>query len=102
MTKFFKRENMDVTEWGPLQIGIEALQMTSGAPHDLMMFATDRNGTSQDIYLGMPDHLADALDQFTEIERADLPDYLTTLVVREDEFQERFPDIAAKRRMRKR
>jgi hypothetical protein len=34
----------------------------------------------------------------TEIQENELPDKLIALVIREDEFDERFPAIAAKRR----
>jgi hypothetical protein len=37
---------------------------------------------------------------FQQVNRADLPDFLTTLVVREDGFAEQFPDIEKKRRAR--
>jgi hypothetical protein len=38
------------------------------------------------------------LRDFTEIQENELPDKFIALVIREDEFDERFPAIAAKRR----
>ena len=99
MTMFGKRR-MNVTEWAKVHDRIVALQLSMGAPHDLMMFSTDTDDmASQDIFIGLPDEkLMTAFTGFERIERNDLPDFLTTLVVREDGFRERFPDIAKKRR----
>jgi hypothetical protein len=55
----------------------------------------------EDIYIGLPNPMMLArFPGFQEIDRASLPDYLTTLVVREDKFGELFPDIVQKRRTR--
>jgi hypothetical protein len=92
MTMFGKRR-MNVTEWAKVHDRIVALQLSMGAPHDLMMFSTDTDD------MALPDEkLMTAFTGFERIERNDLPDFLTTLVVREDGFRERFPDIAKKRR----
>lgn len=98
----FAKKRMSVSEWGKVQDQIGALQMSMGGPHDLMMFSADSpDRLMQDIYIGLPDERFFAgFPGFEKIERDDLPDYLTTLVVREDGFQERFPDIAKKRRSR--
>lgn|SRR3954466_15038850 len=101
MTIFAKRE-MTFPDWVTIQDRIEALQLASGAPHDLMMFSSKSDDRQADeIYLGLPDrsHLA-SFPGFIEIRREDLPDYLTTLVVREDGFVEMFPEIAKKRRVK--
>jgi hypothetical protein len=53
------------------------------------------------IYIGLPDaSLLSAFPGFEKVERQSLPDFLVTLVVREDGFEERFPDISKKRRSR--
>lgn len=101
MTIFLKKR-MPVEEWSKVQDRIGALHLALNGPHDLMMFSaeTDEVG-KQDIYLGLPDAItAGPFSGFETIARSDLPDFLCTLVAREDGFAERFPDIAGKRRTR--
>jgi len=99
----FAKKRMNVREWAKVQDQIGALQITMGAPHDLMMLSVDNadDRRDQDIYLGLPDKmLLAAFPGFVEVSRASLPDFLSTLVAREDGFEERFPDIFEKRRSR--
>ncbi len=102
MTVFAKRE-MNVTQWAPLQDRVAELMQATGGSHDVMMFSVDRTATSQIIFLGLPDErmLAAHFPGFVQINRAELPDFLTSLIVREDGFAKLFPDIAAKRRSRR-
>jgi hypothetical protein len=85
--------------YGKVQDMVAELQMKMGGPHELMMFA----GPSPDarvshVYIGMPTReLLRIFEGFTEIAESELPDGLTRLVTRDDEFEERFPHIAAKR-----
>ena len=52
-----------------------------------------------EVFIGVPQRELLALfDGFTEIQENELPDKFIALVIREDEFDERFPAIAAKRR----
>jgi hypothetical protein len=99
MTIFAKR-NMAVVDWAPVQDQMGSLQIEFGAPIDLMMLSADSGKSGiETIYLGLPDpKMLDRFHGFEVLDRADLPDYLSTLVCREDGFGERFPDIAAKRR----
>jgi hypothetical protein len=99
MTVFAKRR-MGVAEWAPVQDKIGTLQLALNAPHDLMMFSVDSDERGkEDIFIVLPnDNMLKAFPGFETIERDSLPDYLCTLVVREDGFRERFPDIAKKRR----
>jgi hypothetical protein len=100
MTIFAKRD-LNVTQWAAIQDQIAALQLALRAPHDLMMLSADKTPTLQTIILGLPsDTLLAAFPGFEAIKREAIPDYLAALVVREDGFAERFPDIAAKRRIR--
>ena len=103
MTVFARKPAMNVSEWGPVQDLIGELQIKLGEPHDLMMFSVDTSGRlSQDIYIGLPnDTLLRLFPGFEKVAQQSLPDYLTTLVVREDKFAELFPDIARKRRIRR-
>jgi hypothetical protein len=98
----FAKKNMAVVDWARVQDQMGSLQMALGAPVDLMMLSADSGERGiETIYLGLPD--AKMLDQFLAfevIDRATIPDYLSTLICREDGFAERFPDIAAKRRAR--
>lgn len=96
----FARKRMNVAEWSKVQDQIGKLQMALGGPHNLMMFSAETGDVSQqDIYIGLPDaKMLSAFPGFEPVEPASLPDFLATLVVREDGFRERFPDIAAKRR----
>jgi hypothetical protein len=99
----FAKKTMNVTEWAKIQDQIGALQMALGAPHDLMMFSINNSEdrSKQDIYIGLPDPvLLAGFPGFDKIERESLPDYLATLVAREDGFEERFTDIFKKRRSR--
>jgi hypothetical protein len=85
-----------------LQNRIDKLRLELGNPHDLMMFSSKaRDAMLRNIYIGLPDDgLLDRFPGFKKIDRERLPDFLATLVVREDGFEENFPDIA-RRRMRK-
>ncbi len=98
----FAKKNMGVTEWTPVQDLIGSLQTKLNAPLDLMMLSVDSEEPGiETIFVGLPDaKLLDLFPGFQIIDRADLPDYLSTLVCREDGFTERFPEIAAKRRVR--
>jgi hypothetical protein len=92
---------MNVTEWAPVQNQVGALQIILGGPHDLMMFMARGKGGIDDIYIGLPNRkLLETFPGFVEIERESLPDYLSTLVVRNDGFDKRFPDIFKKCRSR--
>jgi hypothetical protein len=76
------------------------LQLKLGAPHELMMLSS-HPPTHQDyeVFIGVPQRELLALfEGFTEIQENELPDKLIPLVRREDEFEERFPAIAAKLR----
>ena len=102
MTIFAKRTAMNVVDWAKIQDHLGELQLSLGGPHDLMMFSAEAaDHINQDIYIGLPSApLLAAFPGFEVIERGSLPDFMTTLIVREDGFRERFPDIAAKRRTR--
>jgi hypothetical protein len=51
-----------------------------------------------EVFIGVPQRELLALfEGFTEIQENELPDKLIALVIREDEFDARFPAIAAKR-----
>jgi hypothetical protein len=101
----FAKKTMNVAEWAKVQVQIGKLQFTlEGPPHDLMMFEADAKHADrgQDIYIGLPSAaLLAAFPGFVEVDRASLPDFLRTLVVREDGFEEHFPDIQEKRRSRR-
>ena len=97
----FAKKTLKVTEWARVQDQIGALQLQLGGPIDLMMFSrrNDNDRNADDIYIGLPDkQLLAAFPGFAEIARDKLPDSLTVLVIREDGFADRFPDIDAKRR----
>jgi len=98
MTVFAKRR-VNVTQSHAVQDRIGELQLTFVGQSDLMMFSRDTDDNSlQDVFVGLPSKdLLTAFPGFIEIERAKLPEYLITLVVREDGFADRFPDIARKR-----
>ena len=98
----FAKKTMNVREWARVQDQIGELQMILGAPYDLMMLSADtRDPTLQDIYIGLPDvRLLAAFSGFRQVDRSVLPDFLSTLVVREDGFEQSFPDIFRKRRSR--
>jgi hypothetical protein len=76
------------------------LQLKLAAPHELMMLASRPLANKEyDVFVGVPERELLALFAgFTEIQEHELPEELTALVIREDEFDERFPAIAAKRR----
>jgi hypothetical protein len=64
-----------------------------------MMFIA--HAKQDDVFLGLPDNVPlEIFPTFERITREKLPDFLSTLVVREDGFEDRFPDIAKKRRSR--
>ena len=96
----FAKKLMSVDDWAKVQDRIEDLQMALRAPHDLMMFSAEADDpVKETIYIGVPNaELLANFQGFQQVNRADLPDFLTTLVVREDGFAERFPDIEKKRR----
>jgi hypothetical protein len=94
---------MNVADWAPIQDRMGKLQIALGAPHDLMMLSIDVEGrpTAQDIYIGLPQaSLLSAFRGFEEVDRSAIPDFVSTLIAREDGFRALFPDIAAKRRTR--
>lgn len=99
MTTFAKR-TMHRSEWVAVKDRIGALQIALRSPHDLMMFkAKGVPPTDDDIYIGLPDGvLLSTFYGFIKVSRESLPDYLAAVVVWEDGFKERFPDIAKKRR----
>jgi hypothetical protein len=95
----FAKKTMHVSDWSKVQDQIGELQMALGRPHDLMMFSTStRDFAQKNVYIGLPTatYLA-AFPGFEEISQESLPDRLSTIVAREDEFEERFPDIFKKR-----
>jgi hypothetical protein len=97
----FANKTMPATELIKVRSRMSALQLALRAPHDLIMFCVQNEDDigQDDVYIGLPN--ADLLNQFPgfqQVEQASLPDYLSTLMVREDEFAERFPDIARKRK----
>lgn len=98
----FAKQVMSVDDWAKVQDRIEDLQMALRAPHDLMMFSAEADDPLKEtIYIGVPNaELLANFQGFQQVNRADLPDFLTTLVVREDGFAEQFPDIEKKRRAR--
>jgi hypothetical protein len=84
----------------PLMKVVGDLQLKLSAPHELMMLSS-HPPTHQhyEVFIGVPQRELLALfEGFTEIQENELPDKLTALAIREDEFDERFPAIAAKRR----
>lgn len=102
MTAFAKK-TMKATEWAKVQDQVAALQVAlPGPPHDLMMLsAASANPGFRDIYIGLPaETLLVHFPGFTRVDRSDLPDFLVSLVCREDGFREMFPDIWAKQRSR--
>ena len=76
------------------------LQLKLGAPHELMMLSSHPLSHQDfEVFIGVPQReLLAPFEGFTEIQENELPDKLIALVIREDEFDERFPAIAAKRR----
>jgi len=98
----FAKKNMNVSKWAAVQDRVGQLQISLGGPHDLMMLSSDSGELGiETIYIGLPTaSLLPLFEGFEVIQQSELPDYLTTLVCREDEFAERFPDIAKKRRSR--
>ena len=98
----FAKQVMSVDDWAKMQDRIGDLQMALRAPHDLMMFSAEADDPLKEtIYIGVPNaELLANFQGFQQVNRADLPDFLTTLVVREDGFAEQFPDIQKKRRAR--
>src|SRR5262245_1321669 len=96
----FAKKLMSVDDWGKVQDRVGNLQMALGAPHDLMMFSAEsEDPMKQMVYIGVPNaELLANFEGFQQIHQAELPDFLSTLVVREDGFAERFPDLAKKRR----
>jgi hypothetical protein len=94
----FARRSFDRLVSNALPSRFSVLQQRLGAPHDLMMLRRRRDDHSgDDIYLGLPHKkLLAAFPGFVEVEREELPNFLSPLVVRQDRFAELFPDIAAK------
>ena len=99
----FAKKTMPLRSWGKLQDQMGLLQVTMGAPHDLMMLSTTSEDNKTDtIYIALPDAtLLSYFEGFEQIRQSDLPNDMTTLVYRADGFAERFPDIERKRRKRK-
>jgi len=95
----FAKKTMPLRSWGALQDQMGLLQVTMGAPHDLMMLSTTSTDHKTDtIYIGLPDPaLLPHFEGFEEIRQSELPDNMTTLVCRMDGFAEKFPDIERKR-----
>jgi hypothetical protein len=94
----FAKKTLNVLDWTRVRNQIVALQTALGAPHDVMMFsAATSDPIQQDIYIGLPEliWLTD-FPGFDQIDRASLPDFLATLVLHEDGFEQRFPDIFQK------
>jgi hypothetical protein len=76
------------------------LQLKLDSPHELMMFSSHPlSHKDYEVFIGVPQRELLALfEGFTEIQENELPGKLIPLVRREDEFEERFPAIAAKLR----
>jgi hypothetical protein len=74
------------------------LQIKLGAPHELMMLERHGPGScDSEVFIGAPNRgLLKMFPGFTEIDECALPDELIPLVVRNDGFEERFPQIVAK------
>jgi hypothetical protein len=91
---------MNVIEWSRIHDQLGNLQIALRAPHDLMMFKAKTDDVARDdIYIGLPSaNLLASFPGFEKVDRASLPDVLSTLLAREDGFEERFPDIFQKRR----
>jgi hypothetical protein len=103
MTVFARKRGMLVVDWALLQDQLGKLVIAMGGPHNLMMFLakSEEKPAVDDVYIGLPEAtLLSSFPGFAEIQQSELPDYLSTLILREDGFRERFPDIAAKRRIR--
>jgi hypothetical protein len=96
----FAKKSMTVVELAKVQDQIGRLQMLLEAPHDLMMFsAKTADSSRQDIYIGLPNAaMLTDFPGFQQVDQGSLPDFLATLVAREDGFEDRFPDIYRKRR----
>jgi hypothetical protein len=84
----------------PFMKALGDLQLKLGAPHELMMLSSHPLSHQDfEVFIGVPQReLLAPFEGFTEIQENELPDKLIALVIREDEFDERFPAIAAKRR----
>jgi hypothetical protein len=107
--KVSDRENYIMIYWAkkqcdpgadiPFMKRVGDLQLKLGAPHELMMLGSHPlTRKDYEIFIGVPQRELLALfDGVTEIQENELPDRLIALVIREDEFDERFPEIAAKR-----
>ncbi len=96
----FAKKTLNVLDWTRIRNQIVDLQTVLGAAHDIMMFSAPTNDPiQQDIYIGLPDRsLLANFPGFDQIDRASLPDFLAPLVVREEGFEQRFPDIFQKKR----
>jgi hypothetical protein len=90
---------LGIADWAKIQDQMAQMMISMGAPHDLMMFSIDTDDVGkQDIYIGLPSKpMLSAFPGFSQVMRENLPEFMSTLVVREDGFKEAFPDIAAKR-----
>ena len=96
---YWAKKRCDPNAEIPFMKRIGDLQLKLGAPHELMMLGSHPL-TRQDyeVFIGVPQRALLALfDGVTEIQENELPDKLIALVIREDEFDKRFPEIAAKR-----
>jgi len=76
------------------------LQLKLGAPHELMMLSSHPLSHQDfEVFIGVPQReLLAPFEGFTEIQENELPDKLIALVIREDEFDERFPASGVPRR----
>jgi hypothetical protein len=77
---------------------IGQLQITLGAPPDLMMLEKPASDlTASRVFIGLPrGAMLASFEGFQEIPREHLPHGLVMLIARKEGFDERFPDIAAK------
>jgi hypothetical protein len=84
----FAKATMALAEWAKVQREIGTLQKLTDGSHDVMMFCRD-SGTRglEDIYIGLPSkQLLTSFPGFVEIAREELPENLSTLIIREDGF----------------
>jgi hypothetical protein len=95
---YWARRSFDDGDYTRAQELMGDLQIRLGAPHELMMFERHVPGSrSAEVFIGVPQReMLRIFDGFTEIAESELPDGLIGLVTRDDGFQERFPQIAAK------
>lgn len=77
---------------------IGQLQITLGAPYDLMMLEKPiSDSTASHIFIGLPrGSMLASFEGFEEVDREHLPKGLVLLIARKEGFDRHFPDIAAK------